>query len=102
MAYQLTPRPDGFALSGQISLQEANAVLAAGLTLLQRQQLAGPTLMGDLSGLTQSNSVTLAVLLQWYRYLATQGIRLQLTGVPQRLRAIMGASSLDTLLITPA
>jgi len=59
------------------------------------QQQASKTVTIDLGGLTHSNTLTLAVVVQWIRGLPTTQVFL--AHVPDKLAAIMQASSLDHL-----
>lgn len=101
--YTLTNQPDGFRLAGVVDIHNANEVWREGSKLLKSVTQTIPPysrVIGDLSGLQSSHSVTLAVLLQWYRQLAQAGYQLQLVQVPERLQAIMRASNLAEQLTT--
>jgi len=81
-------------LSGAVTFSNAKQLYQQGLPLLKVDQ--PPTVL-DLSQLSQSNTIALAVLVQWLRQLKpTQS--LQLAHVPEKLQAIMRASNLERLL----
>jgi len=81
-------------LSGAVTFGNAKALYQQGLPPLDSAQ--PPTLL-DLSQLSQSNTIAVAVIVQWLRQLKpTQS--LQLVNVPEKLQAIMRASNLERLL----
>lgn len=81
-------------LSGTVTFGNAKALYQQALPLLNA---ATPPSVLDLSQLSQSNTIALAVIVQWLRQLKpTQSLQLQ--HVPDKLRAIMRASNLEQLL----
>ena len=96
MSASLTRQDNALLLSGAVTFANANAIYQQGLPLLTASQ--APTVL-DLSQLSQSNTIVLAVLVQWLRQLKpTQS--LQLVNVPEKLQAIMRASNLERLLLS--
>lgn len=94
MSASLTRQDNALLLSGAVTFANANAIYQQGLPLLTASQ--APTVL-DLSQLSQSNTIVLAVLVQWLRQLKpTQSLQLQ--HVPDKLQAIMRASNLERLL----
>lgn len=79
-------------LSGSIHFENAAQIYQQGLLMLQQQQ-KWPLLL-DLSGLEASNTIALAVFVQWVRQCrAGQQIILQHT--PEKMQAIINASNLQ-------
>lgn len=92
VAAQLKVQDQVIALTGSIEFDNAASVYAQGLKLL-KQQNHSPVYL-DLSGLQSSNSIALAVFVQWLRQCAT-GQQLYLQHVPQKMQAIIQASNLQ-------
>lgn len=78
-------------LSGAITYDNADAVCAEGIAVMERSATA---VVVDLTGLTSASSLTVAVLLRWARTAAVRGHQLQLANVPERCRAIARVSGL--------
>lgn len=87
----LTRDGDCLRLSGAISYDNADAVCAEGIALLEQ---TGNQTVIDLAGLTSASSLGVAVLLRWARAAAASGRSLQLAHVPERCRAIVRVSGL--------
>ncbi len=79
-------------LSGEVGFEQAAAVCEHGLELLAGS--AGDWQV-ELQDLKSASSVTVAVLLTWYRAVTAAGAVLQLQSVPDRLRAIIEVSGLS-------
>ncbi|NNM51995.1 MAG: STAS domain-containing protein [Pseudomonadales bacterium] len=82
-------------LSGEVGFEQAAAVCEHGLSLLEGS--AGDWQV-ELQDLKSATSVTVAVLLTWYRAVTSNGGLLQLQSVPERLRAIIDVSGLSFML----
>lgn len=94
MTADLTRHEQRLLLSGAVTFGNAQQLYQRGLPLLSAAQ---PPTELDLSQLSQSNTIALAVIVQWLRQLKpTQS--LQLVNVPEKLQAIMRASNLGQLL----
>ena len=94
MTANLTCQDQRLLLSGVVTFGNAQALYQQGLPLLNS---ALPPTVLDLSQLSQSNTIALAVIVQWLRQLKpTQSLQLQ--HVPEKLQAIMHASNLEQLL----
>ncbi len=94
MTANLTCQDQRLLLSGAVTFANAQALYQQGLPLLNS---ALPPTVLDLSQLSQSNTIALAVIVQWLRQLKpTQSLPLQ--HVPDKLQAIMHASNLEQLL----
>lgn len=94
MTVTLTRQDQRLLLSGAVTFGNAKVLYQQGIPLLDSAQ--PPTLL-DLSQLSQSNTIAVAVIVQWLRQLKpTQS--LQLVNVPEKLQAIMRASNLGQLL----
>lgn len=91
MAAQLKVQDQVLFVTGSIDFDNAPAIYAQGLKLLQ-QQNQWPIAL-DLSGLSSSNTIALAVFVQWLRQRqAGQGFYLK--QVPPKMQAIIEASNL--------
>ena len=94
MAVELTP---DFALQGEeLELEQAEAIKAAGEALMARSP--GPYQF-DLGGLQRANSVTVAVLLAWYRHATLRQKSIMFVNLSQDLLNIIEFSGLRRLLI---
>ena len=94
MSASLTCQNQRLLLSGAVTFSNAKALYQQGLPLLA---VNPPPTVLDLSQLSQSNTIVLAVIVQWLRQLKpTQSLQLQ--QVPDKLQAIMRASNLERLL----
>ena len=97
---QLAERGEGrCALSGSLTLETA--------PWLWRELLSGGLLTGatevDLSGVTESDSAGLALLISWRATRRHAGGDMDFTGMPQRLRLLAGLTGAEAaLLSTPA
>ncbi len=91
-AAQLSLTDQQIQLKGSINFDNAAQVYEQGLKLL-KQQTQWPLIV-DLSGLEASNTIALAVFVQWVRQCAAgQNIVLQHT--PEKMQAIINASNLQ-------
>lgn len=79
------------SLSGEIHFDNAEQVYQDGLKLLK--QASASTIYLDLSGFKTSNSISLAVFVQWIRYFEGR-VQLKLINIPEKMRDIIQASSL--------
>ncbi len=95
---RLDMQPGRLAVHGAIGFDSANALCQQGMAWMG-QQPAG-LIAVDLSGLSESNTLTLAVLVQWARRMRADQ-HLQLQQVPNHLAAIIRASHLEVLLSEP-
>lgn len=91
MATQLKVQDQVLFVAGSIEFDNAPAIYAQGVKLLQ-QQTQWPIAL-DLSGLTSSNTIALAVFVQWLRQRQV-GQGFYLKEVPQKMQAIIQASNL--------
>jgi len=96
MTVRLIRQDDVLLLSGAVTFANAQSLYQQGLPLLA---VKSPPTVLDLSQLGLSNTIALAVIVQWLRQLKpTQS--LQLVNVPEKLQAIMRASNLERLLLS--
>ena len=79
-------------LSGSIHFENAAQIYQQGLLMLQ-QQKKWPLLL-DLSGLKASNTIALAVFVQWVRQCKV-GQQIVLQHTPEKMQAIIDASNLQ-------
>ncbi|RYY78633.1 MAG: STAS domain-containing protein [Moraxellaceae bacterium] len=91
MVAQLKVQDQVLFVTGSIGFDNAPAIYKQGLNLLQ-QQNQWPIAL-DLSGLTSSNTIALAVFVQWLRQRKV-GQGFYLKEVPQKMQAIIKASNL--------
>jgi len=80
-------------LRGPLVFASVGAALTRSLALLPRQGAA----VIDMSGVAQADSAALALLVEWRKFAARQGLRLELRAVPAQLRALAAAAGLETL-----
>lgn len=90
----LVDNPDGILrLRGPLVFASVGAALSQSLALLPRQGVA----VIDMSDVAQADSAALALLVEWRKFAARQGLRLELRGVPAQLRALAAAAGLEAL-----
>lgn len=90
-AAQLSVHNQVMFLKGSIDFDNAASLYEQGLSVLKQQQQWPVTI--DLSALQSSNTITLAVFVQWLRQCNT-GQTIHLQQVPQKMQAIIQASNL--------
>lgn len=93
MSVELSINNQVLYVSGFIGFDNAARVYAQGIALIQ-QLSAGENIVIDLAELTSSNTISLAVFVQWLRVCLPQQA-IQLLHVPRKMHDIIGASSLD-------
>lgn len=91
MATQFNWSQPTLSLSGEIHFDNAEQVYQDGLCLLKNANVA--TIYLDLSGFATSNTISLAVFVQWIRALGA-GVHLKLVNIPEKMRDIIQASNL--------
>lgn len=96
MAASVTAKGQEWTLDGSIGFDNATQIYQQGLSCL-KQQIQWPVYI-DLAALQSSNSITLAVFVQWLRRCSDQKGSVQqalfLKNVPAKMQAIIQASSL--------
>lgn len=96
MSGVLNVSADGSArLVGEVEFDEVSAIKAEGTRLCESSE--GPVVF-DLSGITQANSVTVALLLEWTRAGARSGSDVSFAAVSSDLAKIIRFSGLDGLI----
>ena len=93
---QLNLKDQTMVLSGRIDFDNAATLYQQGLELL-KQQSQWPVMV-DLSGLEASNTIALAVFVQWVRQCAADQ-RIVLQHIPAKMQAIIEASNLTSVLV---
>jgi len=101
MAVQLS---ESFNLSGdELGLDQAEDIKTRGTALIDRTiELNGASeepVRVDLAGLERANSVTVAVLMAWYRYAALRQRSIMFVNLSQELLNIIEFSGLRSLLV---
>lgn len=86
--------PGQFRLEGAAGFGQVRALLAAGERLFAGQ----PAVSVDLGGVTQVDSATLALLLEWRRFASSRGYAVTYTGLPDRLVALARLSGVADLI----
>lgn len=91
MAATLVEQEGRLQLQGRVDFSNAGDLAAAGV-----QRLAGRRgeLVLDVSGLEAGGSVAVAVLLAWLRAGRQTGLAIRVTGIPDKMRAIVRTSGL--------
>ncbi len=82
------------AIAGAIDFDNAEAVYRQTLSLLK----AGEAVTIDLSAVTETDSASLAVVLEWIALAREGGTDLTLRGVPERVMAIAETSEVSGLI----
>ena len=94
MSAELT---DQFALSGdEVGLDVAEQIKTQGVGIINQQ--AGPFSV-DLAGLNRANSVTVAVLVAWYRHATLQQKSIFFVNLSEELHNIVEFSGLSRILL---
>lgn len=91
MATQFNWSQPTLSLSGEIHFDNAEQVYQDGLGLLKQASVS--TVYLDLSAFKTSNTISLAVFVQWIRALGNT-TQLKLVNIPEKMRDIIQASSL--------
>ena len=79
------------SLMGVINFDNAEKVYQEGLALLK--QVVAPVVLLDLSAFNSSNTISLAVFVQWQRVIVEKS-QFKLIHVPEKMRDIIEASNL--------
>lgn len=82
------------SLSGDVEFDEVGPLKKQGLAAVEQ---ASDELVFDLAGLSQSNSVTVALMFAWLREGSTRGVAVRFTEVPPGIGKILEFSGLDNL-----
>ncbi len=98
MSVQWRQVGDLLTLDGAIDFADAAFVRDEGL----RRLAALPAVAIDVSALTRVDSITVAVLLAWWRAAQRMGRPWHLQGASERLQAIAGVSGLSFLFVRDA
>ena len=85
---------DRYLVSGPLLFQTVAEARLLGLRLLSERQ----RLVFDLSGVVQSDSAALALLVEWMREAHRRGTGVRFENVPSQLQAIARASQVDHFL----
>lgn len=85
--------PGQYRLEGVISFRDEPSKALQNARLVP----AGGVVALDLSGLEHSDSVVLALLVEWVRQGQARAYRLRVSGAPERLQALMHVTGLSTL-----
>lgn len=88
-----------FALRGTLGFSTAGAVLKCSERLFAG--VSGP-LEIDLSGVSQTDSAGLALLIEWLSRAARAPRTMKFLNVPEQLQAIARISELENLIVAPA
>ena len=86
---------DTLSIVGSVHFDNANTTYNEGKKVLQT--ITAPIITIDLSQLTQSHTVLVAVIVQWIRNL-TSTQKIHLDNVPAKMKAIIQASRLEEIL----
>ena len=85
---------DRYLVSGPLLFQTVAEARMLGLRLLSERE----KVVLDLSGVVQSDSAALALLIEWMREARRRGTGIHFENVPSQLRAIARASQVDQFL----
>lgn len=92
----LTLNQDFSLVGSKLVPEDADHLKDAGIALIESHQ--DDTVIVNLAGVTQANSILVAVLLEWYRHTVTRRKQFSLAGASSGLQAIIAFSGLDELL----
>ncbi|HNP65195.1 MAG TPA: STAS domain-containing protein [Woeseiaceae bacterium] len=93
--FSLEDRGDGhFALSGEMTFKTAEQILQASEEPFE----AHTRIEIDLTGVTQSDSAGLALLLEWVTWANHTVREIRFSGMPERVMAIAKTTEVDALL----
>ena len=93
--YSLEDRGDGkFALTGHMGFQTAGRILEESEALFEQHTL----LEVDLSGVSQTDSAGLALMLEWITWANHTVREIRFTGTPAKIDAIAKTTEVDGLL----
>ena len=98
MSVQWRQTEGQLVLAGAIDFSDAEAVRDEGL----RRLAALPDVAIDVHALTRVDSITVVVLLAWWRAAQRMGRPWHLQGASERLQAIVGVSGLSFLFVRDA
>jgi phospholipid transport system transporter-binding protein len=84
-------------VKGELTFATARRALAAGLKALE-QVAASDTIVVDCSGVGESDSAGLAVLIEWLKKASAQGRSLRFVGLPAGIIAAARISEADAVL----
>ncbi len=85
---------DRYLVSGSLLFQTVAEARMLGMRLLSERE----RLVLDLSGVVQSDSAALALLIEWMREARRRGTGVHFENVPSQLQAIARASQVDQFL----
>ena len=89
---------ESFKLRGQdVGLEDAEALKVAGFALIDAQ---GGQITVDFDALVQASSVTVALMMAWYRRATLQQKTIEFVNLSQELRNIIEFSGLSQVLLT--
>ncbi|MBC7751701.1 MAG: toluene tolerance protein [Candidatus Saccharibacteria bacterium] len=86
---------DTLSIIGSVHFDNANTTYREGNKIIS--SITAPVINIDLSQLSQSHTVLLAVIIQWIRNLSAKQ-RIHLENVPTKMKAIIEASRLEEIL----
>ncbi|MGA2654575.1 MAG: STAS domain-containing protein [Gammaproteobacteria bacterium] len=85
-----------WVLQGPLNVRTIRRIWREGYDLLEKTQAKQITL--NLQDLTQSDSASVALLIDWQRYAKQHGKTLRLHHVPEKMREIIRLSNLQNIL----
>ncbi len=86
-----------FNLSGDVEFDEVGELKKQGLAAVANAGSDQREVSVDLAGLSQSNSVTVALMLAWLREGKARGVAVNFTSVPPAIGKILEFSGLNSL-----
>lgn len=90
--------PDRLDVRGALTFATARSAYEAGLRALRKNGAANAAMVVDLSGVTESDSAGLAVLIEWLVAGERVGRKLQFSNLPDGIRAAAQISDVTSLL----
>lgn len=88
--------PDRLNVSGALTFQTARAAYEAGLRSIRNA--SGPAIQVDCSGVNESDSAGLAVLIEWLAEATRVGRKMQFQNLPDGIKAVAQISDVAAIL----
>jgi phospholipid transport system transporter-binding protein len=86
-----------WSLHGDVNVNTITAIIAPGCEMINSAP-TGETLHLDLSGVTQADSASVALLIDWLRLAKKQGKTLHFANLPEKMKDIIKVSNLEGIL----
>lgn len=89
--------PLNWSLEGEVNVDTITAIIQPGYQMIKAAP-AGQPLVLDLSGVSQADSASVALLIDWLRYAKKMGKSLSFESLPAKMQDIIKVSNLGGIL----